>query len=140
MIWDDADRAACEAQTNADRSEGYPITIKKAYLIGKTEVTQAQWKAVMGANPSLFQADRVTNPDNHPVERVTWLDAQAFVKALNAREKTTTYRLPTEFEWEYACRAGGPGQQTWTDIRAQAVLGLGLAGPWPRRRSCAAGR
>ena len=47
MVWDDADRAACEAQTKADRSDGYPVAIKKAYLIGKTEVTQGQWKAVM---------------------------------------------------------------------------------------------
>jgi sulfatase modifying factor 1 len=128
MIWDEADRAACEAQTKADRSDGYPVAIKKPYLIARTEVTQAQWKTVMGTNPSLFQGDKVTNPDNHPVESVTWQDTQAFVKALNAREKTQAYRLPTEFEWEYACRAGGPGQQTWTDIRAQAVLGLGLAG------------
>lgn len=128
MIWDEADRAACEAQTKTDRSDGYPVAIRKAYLIGKTEVTQGQWKAVMRTNPSLFQADRVTNPDNHPVEGVTWQDTQAFVKALNAKEKTRTYRLPTEFEWEYACRAGGLGQQTWTEIRAQAVLGLGLPG------------
>ena len=126
MVWVEADRAACEAQTRADRRDGFPVTIRKAYLIGKTEVTQGRWKAVMRTNPSLFQADRVTNPDNHPVESVSWQDAQAFVKALNAKEKTRTYRLPTEFEWEYACRAGGPGQQTWTEIRAQAVLGLGL--------------
>jgi sulfatase modifying factor 1 len=128
MVWDEADRAACEAQTRSDRTDGYPVAIKKPYLIGKTEVTQGQWKAVMGTNPSLFQADRVTNPDNHPVEGVTWQDTQAFVKALNAKEKTRAYRLPTEFEWEYACRAGGLGQQTWTEIRAQAVLGLGLPG------------
>jgi formylglycine-generating enzyme len=128
MVWDDADRAACEAQIKADRRDGFPVAIKRAYLIGKTEVTQAQWKAVMGRNPSLFQGGRVANPDNHPVERVTWQDTQSFVRALNAKEKTTAYRLPTEFEWEYACRAGGPGQQTWTDIRAQAVLGLGLGG------------
>ena len=51
MIWDDADRAACEAQTKADRSDGFPIAIKTAYLIGKTEVTQGQWKAVMRTNP-----------------------------------------------------------------------------------------
>ena len=51
MIWDEADRAACEAQTKADRSDGYPVTLKKPYLIGKTEVTQAQWKAVMRRIP-----------------------------------------------------------------------------------------
>jgi formylglycine-generating enzyme required for sulfatase activity len=128
MIWNAEDLAACEAATRADRSDGYPVTLKKAYLIGRTEVTQAQWKAVMTSNPSLFQASRVTNPDNHPVESVTWQNAQAFVKALNSKEKTQAYRLPTEFEWEYACRAGGLGQQSWTEIRAQAVLGLGLPG------------
>ena len=128
MVWDAADKAACDAATKADRSDGYPVTLTKPYLIGKTEVTQAQWTAVMGNNPSLFQGNRVTNPEKHPVEGVTWQDTQAFVKALNAKEKTTTYRLPSEFEWEYACRAGGPGQQTWTDIRSQAVLGLGLPG------------
>ena len=128
MIWDAADLAACEAATKADRSDGYPVTLTKAYLIGRSEVTQAQWKAVMTTNPSLFQASRVTNPDNHPVESVTWQDTQAFVKALNSKEKTQAYRLPTEFEWEYACRAGGLGQQSWTEIRAQAVLGLGLPG------------
>jgi formylglycine-generating enzyme len=128
MVWDEADRAACEAQTRADRSDGFRVAIAKAYLIARTEVTQRQWKAVMPANPSLFQAERVANPDDHPVDSVTWQDTQAFVKALNAKEKTRAYRLPTEFEWEYACRAGGLGQQTWTDIRAQAVLGLGLAG------------
>ena len=126
---DAADLAACEAATKADCSDGYPVTLRKAYLIGRTEVTQAQWTAVMGTNPSLFQGDRVTNPEKrHPVEGVTWQATQAFVKALNAREKTTSYGLPTEFEWEYACRAGGPGQQTWTDIRAQAVLGWASPG------------
>ena len=127
MVWGEADRAACEAQTSADRSDGFPVAIR-AYLIAKTEVTQGQWKAVMRGNPSLFQADRVTNADNHPVERVTWQAAQAFVKALNGKERTRAYRLPTEFEWEYACRAGGLGQQSWPEIRAQAVLGLGLPG------------
>ncbi len=81
MVWDEADKAACEAATKADRSDGYPVTLKNPYLIGKTEVTQAQWKAVMGTNPSLFQGDRVTNPEKHPVEGVTWPDTQAFVKA-----------------------------------------------------------
>ena len=128
MVWDAADRAACEEATKADRTDGFPVTLKKAYLIGRTEVTQEQWQAVMKTNPSLFQGDKVTNPEKRPVDSVTWRDAQAFVRALNTKERTTTYRLPTEFEWEYACRAGGLGQQSWTEIRAQAVLGLGLAG------------
>jgi len=128
MNWDAADTAACQAQAKADTTEGFPVTLAKPYLMARTEVTQAQWKAVMGKNPSFFQGERVPNSDNHPVDSVTWQDAQAFVKALNAKEKTKAYHLPSEFEWEYACRAGGPGQQSWTEIRAQAVLGLGTAG------------
>jgi formylglycine-generating enzyme len=58
------------------------------------------------------------------VERVSWDDAQAFVNQLNLREKTHAYRLPTEFEWEYAGRAGGRGPVDWDVIRKQAVIGL----------------
>jgi len=66
-----------------------------------TEVTQAQWEAVMGTNPSHFKG-----PDR-PVELVSWDDIQEFLGKLNAKEKDTRYRLPTEAEWEYACRVGG---------------------------------
>jgi formylglycine-generating enzyme required for sulfatase activity len=62
-------------------------------------VTQAQWEAVMGSNPSNFKG-----PDR-PVETVSWDDCQAFIKKLNAKGDAQ-YRLPTEAEWEYACRAG----------------------------------
>lgn len=78
------------------------VTIKRAFAIGKTEVTQAQWKAIMGNNPAKYGACG----DNCPVEQVSWDDAQEFIEALN--EKTgKNYRLPSEAEWEYACRAGG---------------------------------
>ncbi len=73
-----------------------------SFEIGKTEVTQGQWKAVMGINPSRFSACG----DNCPVEQVSWDDAQEFIRALNAK-KQGTYRLPTEAEWEYACRSAG---------------------------------
>ena len=66
-----------------------------------TEVTQGQWKAVMGNNPSKFK-----NGDNYPVEKVSWNDVQEFIKAFNRKEGGNKYRLPTEAEWEYACRAG----------------------------------
>ncbi len=72
-----------------------------AFAIGKTEVTQGQWKAVMGSNPSKFQACG----DGCPVEQVTWPDAQEFAKRLST-QTGKTYRLPSEAEWEYACRAG----------------------------------
>lgn len=84
--------------------------VGKPFLLGKTEVTQAQWEAVMGNNPSSFKgADR-------PVERVSWDDAMAFCKKLTERERAAgrlpdgyEYTLPTEAQWEYACRAGTRG-------------------------------
>lgn len=69
------------------------------FYLQVTEVTQAQWEAVMGTNPSRF-----VGPDR-PVDSVSWDDAVAFAEALSAREGVR-YRLPTEAEWEYACRAG----------------------------------
>lgn len=75
-----------------------------AFAIGKFEVTQGEWKAIMGGNPSKF----AECGDACPVERVTWPEAQEYVKRLT--EKTgRRYRLPSEAQWEYACRAG---QQT----------------------------
>jgi formylglycine-generating enzyme required for sulfatase activity len=69
------------------------------YFIGKYEVTQAQWKAVMGDNPSNFKGD------NLPVDRVSWNDVQEFISKLNALTGKQ-YRLPTEAEWEFAARGG----------------------------------
>ena len=69
------------------------------YYIGKTEVTQALWKAVMGSNPSDFEGDDL------PVEKVSWNDCQEFIRKLNALTGQD-FRLPTEAEWELACRGG----------------------------------
>ena len=100
------DEAAEKLRQEALRS-GFAVTIGKPYYMGRYEVTQGEWKEVMGRNPSVFQGDTVTDDaDRHPVENVSWEDAQAFVKKLNLLEKTTAYRLPTEFEWEWASRAG----------------------------------
>jgi len=63
-------------------------------------VTQAQWRAVMGGDPAHFQGDDL------PVEQVSWDDAQEFIRRLNKLDPGKGYRLPTEAEWEYACRAG----------------------------------
>jgi formylglycine-generating enzyme required for sulfatase activity/tRNA A-37 threonylcarbamoyl transferase component Bud32 len=87
----------------ADEKPLHKVKISKAFEIGKYEVTQAQWKAVMGANPSNFKGE------NLPVEQVSWNDTQEFIKKLNARNDGYIYRLPTEAEWEYACRAGTTG-------------------------------
>ena len=113
----------CQELARRDATPGFPVTIAKAYDIGKFEVTQAQWTRVMGSNPSTFQGTKVSDDaDRHPVESVTWAQAQAFISKLNQLEKTTAYRLPTEFEWEYAGRAGSHGQTPWPEIRETAVI------------------
>ncbi|MGN1173427.1 MAG: formylglycine-generating enzyme family protein, partial [Muribaculaceae bacterium] len=72
------------------------------YYIGKYEVTQAQWKAIMGTNPSSFKGD------NLPVERVSWDDCQTFIRKLN-QLTGKKFSLPTEAQWEYAARGGKSG-------------------------------
>ncbi|MCZ6871983.1 MAG: formylglycine-generating enzyme family protein [bacterium] len=79
----------------------HQVTISRPFYLGKYEVTQGQWKAVMGNNRSFFAGD-----ENLPVESVWWSDVNAFIKKLNKMEGQDTYRLPTEAEWEYAARAG----------------------------------
>ena len=74
------------------------------FWMGKYEVTQAQWKQVMGGNPSYFKGDR------NPVEQVSWRDARFFIKKLNGKGNGT-FRLPTEAEWEYAARSGGKNEK-----------------------------
>jgi len=76
------------------------VTISSPFYISKYEVTQQQWTALMGKNPSQFTGD-----SNLPVENVSWAEVQEYIKRLNAKEGTTRYRLPTEAEWEYAARA-----------------------------------
>jgi len=90
-----------DSDPDADKSEKPQHLVKvNSFAIGKYPVTQAQYEAVMGKNPSNFK----NNPQN-PVEWVYWNDAQAFCKKLS-QITGKTYRLPTEAEWEYACRAG----------------------------------
>ena len=90
----------------------HEVTITRDYYLGAFEVTQAQYSKLMGNNPSYFQGDQVEGVDssNHPVDRVSWDDAVEFCKKLSElpEEKAAgrVYRLPTEAEWEYACRAG----------------------------------
>lgn len=86
---------------NADENPPHSVNIK-SFAIGKYEVTQGQWKAVMGSNPSHFG----NCGDNCPVEKVSWNDAKDFIQMLNAKTGKS-YSLPSESEWEFACRAGG---------------------------------
>ncbi len=99
------DDSSCTSGVSKDEQPIHMVIISQDFYIGRYEVTQAQWQAVMGTNPSRFKS----GPD-YPVEQVSWDDAQDFIKKLNAKEGRN-YRLPTEAEWEYACRSGGKDQK-----------------------------
>jgi eukaryotic-like serine/threonine-protein kinase len=88
-----------EKERDKDESPQHQVSVPEFYL-GQTLVTQAQWVAIMGNNPSKFKGN-----DKLPVEQVSWLDAINFCQKLNQKTERT-YRLPSEAEWEYACRAG----------------------------------
>jgi formylglycine-generating enzyme required for sulfatase activity len=77
------------------------------FYIGKYEVTQGQWKNLMGNNPSANREKQ----DNYPVENVSWSDVQDFINKLNSMSGGNNYRLPTEAEWEYAARSGGKNER-----------------------------
>jgi formylglycine-generating enzyme required for sulfatase activity len=122
------------------------VTITRLFWIGKYEVTQGQYQAVMGDNPSHFKG----NP-NLPVEQVTWDEVMEFCAKLNEQSKDKrqegyAYRLPTEAEWEYACRAGTTTRFSFSDNEAElskygnyalgdgykntAPVGLKESNPW----------
>jgi formylglycine-generating enzyme required for sulfatase activity len=77
-----------------------------AFYLGRSEVTQSEWRSLMGDNPSVHQGQEFPNADRLPVECVSWNDCQEFLRRLNRRVTGGGFRLPTEAEWEYACRAG----------------------------------
>lgn len=91
----------------------HQVTISRPFWIGAHEVTQAEYLAVMSTNPSFHQGPAYPNSPQRPVENVTWFQARAYCQALTAIEQAANrvptgyqYRLPTEAEWEYCCRAG----------------------------------
>jgi len=98
----------------------HPVRITKPFELGKFEVTQAQWVAVMGSNPSHFEGA------DHPVEQITWDDVHEFLLKLNARRDGYRYRLPAEVEWEYAARAGATDQFGGGSLRKSAWSGEGI--------------
>jgi formylglycine-generating enzyme required for sulfatase activity len=98
MGCDEGDKECLEDEVPRHR-----VRLTKGFEIGKYEVTQAQWEAVMGSNPSQTKGPR------NPVDSVDKDDIHTFLDKLNARNDGYKYRLPTEAEWEYCARAGGPG-------------------------------
>ncbi|HYK61754.1 MAG TPA: formylglycine-generating enzyme family protein [Bryobacteraceae bacterium] len=90
------------ADCNDDEKPAHRVQITKSFEIGKYEVTQAQWQAIVGSNPSANKGD------NRPVETVSKGEVHEFLNRLNARNDGYKYRLPNEAEWEYAAKAGSP--------------------------------
>ena len=103
MVWVDGGtfRMGATSEQSSEISDEKPVhsVTLSGYYIGKTEVTQALWQAVMGSNPSYFEGDDL------PVEQVSWDDCQEFIRKLNSLTGQN-FRLPTEAEWEFACRGG----------------------------------
>ena len=99
-----------ERGRDGDEGSQHRVRITKGFWMGKYEVTQKQWETVMGHNPSRFKGD-----GRRPVESVSWDDCQEFLKKLNSRASSPGFRLPTEAEWEYACRAGTTTRFYWGD-------------------------
>lgn len=103
MVWVDGGtfRMGATSEQGSEISDEKPVrsVTLSGYYIGKTEVTQALWQAVIGSNPSYFEGDDL------PVEQVSWDDCQEFIRKLNSLTGQN-FRLPTEAEWEFACRGG----------------------------------
>ncbi len=104
-----------EQDRNSNEGPQHAVTLD-GFWVGRYNLTQAQWAALMGGNPSYFQganAGGVTT-DNRPVESVSWDDAQAFITRINLATGMS-FRLPSEAEWEYVCRAGTATRFYWGD-------------------------
>ena len=89
----------------SDEGPQHEVTITRGFYLGTYEITQGQWERVMGTRPWSGRSYVLEYPD-HPAVYVSWEDAQGFISELNTAEGAAVYRLPTEAEWEYACRAG----------------------------------
>jgi formylglycine-generating enzyme required for sulfatase activity len=119
----------------------HEVTISRPFWMGRHEVTQAQYQSVMGSNPSAFQGASHPNAPQRPVERVLWTDAVAYCQALAAGRLPAgyVYRLPTEAEWEYCCRAGTTTEYHYgaSVLCGQANIG-GTFHPGPVNVPCSA--
>ncbi|MDM8515993.1 formylglycine-generating enzyme family protein [Desulfobacterales bacterium HSG16] len=107
-----------------DRELQHEVTLNTGFYLQTTEVTQGQWKNVMRSNLSHF----TDCGSDCPVESVSWNDVHFFVRQINMVERTRKYRLPTEAEWEYACRAGSSTPFNWGELAdcSKANFGVGF--------------
>lgn len=107
-----------DSESGRDNYEGpvHEVTISRGFYLGQYEVTQGQWESVMGTRP--WQG-RAYSGSNYPAVYVSWEDAQEFIRRLNASGGQNVYRLPTEAEWEYACRAGTTTRWSFGDDESQ---------------------
>ncbi len=102
-----------ERERDDDEGPQHEVTITKGYYLGKYEVTQAQWESVMHTRPwARFGASGDSKKANFPAFYMEWREVQSFLRRLNENEGREVFRLPTEAEWEYACRAGT--KTTWS--------------------------
>ncbi len=118
-----AECPSCPRSLFARESPQRRVVIPSGFWMGKYEVTQRQWQAVMGNNPS---GSRVG--DDFPVENVSWKDVQEFITKLNAQDEEFEYRLPSEAEWEYAARAGTKTPFAFGDSLKPTQANFGAAG------------
>jgi len=114
-----------ENESNRESNETqHEVTISKGFWLGKYEITQSQWESVMNTRPWEGQVF-VKNIPNHPAVYISWNDIQSFIAKLNEAEKTDKYRLPTEAEWEYACRAGTASAYSFGDDKIEDYVWFG---------------
>ncbi|MDD4964438.1 MAG: formylglycine-generating enzyme family protein [Gallionella sp.] len=113
-----------DGSCESDETPPHKVQLR-GFELGKNEVTQAQWQAVMGSNPSHFK----DCGDTCPVEKVSWDDVQTFIQKLNA-QTGKTYRLPSEAEWEYAARAGSNSMYPWGQEASHEYANYGVDAGW----------
>ena len=105
----------------------HEVELSRGFWLGKYEVTQGQWEAVMGSRPWSGR-DYVRSNSSHPAVYISWHDVQEFIEKLNAASGSSLYRLPSEAEWEYACRAGTQTRWSFGDDEGQLTRPVGLLG------------
>ncbi len=103
-----------------DERPAHEVTISRGFYLGKFEITQAQWQSLMGTTPWSEGIHLEVNP-THPAAYISWYDMQEFIATMNEDADEELYRLPTEAEWEYACRAGTT--TLWSSGDSEVQLG-----------------